>query len=162
MLDTIRTRLHGAITSPAGDTITPVRVSKDLARRANALFGLPLCSEEELAKRKAAAEKLHALRTGGAVFTPTKQAAAPVTIYFEKDRNARELTRIEEMLTSKSIAFAKRDVAGDEATKAFVCRTANCKDDELPIVFVGSDAIGNYQAVVAADVSGELRKKIGG
>ncbi|MEO8800450.1 MAG: hypothetical protein ABI551_21335 [Polyangiaceae bacterium] len=162
MLDTIRTRLHGAITSKAGDSLMPVRLSKDLARRANTLFGLPLCSEEELAKRKAAAERLQTLRAKGAVFTPSKQATAPVTVYFEKDRNARELARIEELLTTKGITFASRDVAGDDATKAFVCRTAGCKDDELPIVFVGSDAVGNYQAVVAADVSGELAKKIGG
>ena len=85
-----------------------------------------------------------------------------MTIYFEKDRNARELTRIEELLQAKGYAFQKRDVAGDEATLDFVMRTAKCKADELPVVFVSTDPVGNYQALVAADVSGTLAAKVHG
>lgn len=150
------------MTSKKGDSVAAVRASKNLARRANAMLGLPLCSSEELRARKEAAEKLHRLREKGAVFEPTKKAAAPVTIYFEKDRNARELTRIEELLQAKGYAFQKRDVAGDEATLDFVMRTAKCKADELPVVFVSTDPVGNYQALVAADVSGTLAAKVHG
>lgn len=162
MLDTIRARLHDAITTEKGDGLAPVRISKSLARRANALFGLPLCSADELAKRHAAAERLASLRQKGSVFVPSAKAAAPVTIYFEKDRNARELARIEELLQSKGYAYQKRDIAGDETTLDFVMRTAHCKDDELPVVFVATDPIGNYRALVALDVSGDLAKKIRG
>ncbi|MGH7281768.1 MAG: hypothetical protein ACRELY_09620 [Polyangiaceae bacterium] len=161
MLDVLRTKLHEAMTNTKGDSVAAVRASKSFARRANAMLGLPLCSSEELATRKAASEKLRNLREKGAVFEPTKKAAAPVTIYFEKDRNARELARIEELLQSKGYAFTKRDVAGDESTLDFVMRTAKCKGDDLPVVFVAAEAIGSYTALVAADVSGELAKKIG-
>ncbi len=162
MLDTLRTKLHDAMTTTKGDSVAALRASKSLARRANAMLGLPLCSSEELAARKAASEKLRNLREKGAIFEPSKKAAAPVTIYFEKDRNARELERIEELLRAKGYAFTKRDVAGDETTLDFVMRTAKCKADELPVVFVATDPIGNYQALVAADVAGDLAKKIEG
>ncbi len=164
MLDTLRTRLHGAITSPMGDGLLPVRVTKDLARRANFVFGLPLCSTEELAKRKAAAEKLQNIRKNGSISnrpTEKQKVLAPVTLYFEANRNTRELLRIEELLQAKNIQFQKRDLAGDEATMVFVTRTAKCKEDDLPVLFVADDVIGNYAAIVAADVSGELAKKIG-
>ena len=162
MLDSLRTKLHEAITTNKGDSLAAVRASKSLARRANAMLGLPLCSSAELASRNAAAEKLRSLREKGTVFEPTKKAAAPVTVYFEKDRNARELARIEELLQAKGYAFQKRDIAGDEATLDFVMRTAKCKADELPIVFVAADPLGNYQALVAADVSGNLAAKVHG
>jgi hypothetical protein len=164
MLDLLRTRLHGAITSPVGDNLLPVRVTKDLARRANFVFGLPLCSTEELAKRKAAAEKLQNLRKNGPASkqpTERQKVLAPVTLYFELNRNNRELLRIEELLGAKNIQFQKRDLTGDEATMKFVTRTAKCKDDDLPVLFVADEAIGNYAAIVASDVSGELAKKIG-
>ncbi|MEO8875243.1 MAG: hypothetical protein ABI461_06640 [Polyangiaceae bacterium] len=164
MLDTLRTRLHGAITSPKGDGLFPLRVSKDLARRANIYFGMPLCSGDDLAKRTAATKKLKSLRKTGGVSLPDANAVkvlAPVTLYFENNRNTRELTRIVELLEAKNIAFQKRDLAGDDATMAFVTRTAKCKDDDLPVLFVADEAIGNYGAIVAADVSGELAKKIG-
>ena len=169
MLDTLRTRLHGAITSPVGDALLPVRVTKDLARRANIYVGMPLCSTEELAKRKAAVEKLRNLRANGR--DPAQRAdkkthekqkvLAPVTLYFEQSRNNRELLRIEELLTAKNIKFQKRDLTGDEATMKFVTLAAKCKDDDLPVLFVAEEVIGNYAAIVAADVSGELAKKIG-
>lgn len=164
MLDTLRTRLHGAITSPRGDGLLPLRVSKDLARRANILFGMPLCSDEELTKRQAAAKRLQNLRSNGGVSLPVVGAVkvlAPVTLYFELNRNTRELTRITELLEAKNISFQKRDLAGDEATMLFVTRAAKCKDDDLPILFVADEPIGNYGAIVASDVSGELAKKIG-
>jgi glutaredoxin len=159
IVDTLRAKLHLVITSPRGDTFAPLRVPKDLARRMNLALGSPLCSEGEVAKRRVAAEKLVALRNTRES-APRPREAAPVMIYFEKDRNARELTRMEELLNAKSIAFQKLDVASDEATLAFVVREAKCKDDELPVVFVGGHAVGGYAALVAADVSGELARYV--
>lgn len=83
-------------------------------------------------------------------------------VYFERDRNARELGRIEELLGSRGIAFTKLDVRGDEVTLDFVTREARCKDDELPIVFVAGAPIGSFTALVAADVSGELAQRVFG
>ena len=90
------------------------------------------------------------------------RVAAPVTVYFEKDRNVRLLERVEEALKAKSIAYTLADVAGDEATHDFVTRTAKCEKDDLPIVFVADKPIGGYNDLVAFDVSGELTKAVFG
>ena len=161
MLDLVRTTLHRAITTPRGDSLSVVRVPKDIARRLNYAFGLPICSAEELEKRRKAQAKLEELRRSGKA-SETRSIEAPVVVYFEKDRNARELQRIEELLVSKKIEFRKLDVGGDEATMSFVMREAKCKEDELPVVFVGATAIGPYNDLVKADVSGALAKAMRG
>src|SRR5262245_32445265 len=104
MLDFVRTSLHRVITTPRGDTLLPVRLPKDLARRVNVMFGEPLCSEGELARRRETRARLAALREGSAMAAApleSKRDAAPVMVYFEKDRNARMLGRIEEALQAK-------------------------------------------------------------
>ncbi|MET0592378.1 MAG: hypothetical protein ABW133_06745 [Polyangiaceae bacterium] len=161
MLDPIRTGLHKVITSQAGDGFLPIRVPKLVARRMNMFLGNPLCSTEELAKRRAAEKRLHELRQSAPVVS-IKRDPAPVIVYFEKDRNQRLLDRIEEALHAKNIAFTKLDVTGDEATLDFVMRTAKCEKDELPIVFVASSPVGGYNELVEWDASGELTKAVFG
>jgi hypothetical protein len=161
MLDPLRTGLHKIITTPAGDGFLPLRVPKVIARRVNMFFGSPLCSAEDLKRRRAARKRLQELRRS--VQAPVLQREpAPVTVYFEKDRNQRMLDRIEEALRAKNIAFTKLDVSGDEAMMQFITRTAKCEEDDLPIVFVASTPVGGYDALVAWDVSGELAKAISG
>jgi glutaredoxin len=178
MLDRVRETLYRAITTPKGDSLLPIRLPKDLARRLNATFGSPLAPVAELAKRKAAKERLASLRGGkgngangvtaanganGTHAAPAaKPEAAPVMVYFEKDRNARELGRIEEALGAKSIAYKLLDVTGDEPALDFVMREAHCEKDELPIVFVGGAAIGGFRQLVEADVSGKLEQALYG
>jgi hypothetical protein len=167
MLDLVRTSLHRALTTSTGDRFLPVRVPKDLARRVNMLFGEPLCSAEELERRRAGRARLEELkRTGGKSPAATASAApavqAPVMVYFEKDRNARMLGRIQEMLDTKQIKYTLLDVAGDATTKDFVLREAKCKDDDLPVVFVASAAVGGYNELVDWDVSGRLAKALAG
>jgi glutaredoxin len=161
MLDPIRTGLHKIITTPLGDGFLPLRVPKVLARRVNLFLGSPICSAEDLEKRRAAQKRLQALRAAGSV-SVIQREPAPVIVYFEKDRNARMLSRIEEALSAKKIAYKLLDVAGDEATMQFITRTAKCEEDDLPIVFVASTPIGGYDALVAWDVSGELVKAVFG
>lgn len=161
MLDPIRTGLHKVITSQTGDGFLPVRVPKVIAQRVNMFLGSPLCSTEELAKRRAAEKRLHELRQAPVVVAIPREPA-PVTVYFEKDRNQRMIDRIEESLRAKNIAFTKLDVTGDEATLDFVMRTAKCEADDLPIVFVASTPVGGYDQLVAWDVSGELKKAVFG
>jgi hypothetical protein len=156
MLDRVRGALYRTISTPKGDSVTPVRVTKDLARRLNLALGLPLATEEELAQRAQARAKLQTLRAGAAAPKGAARVAAPVFVYFETGRNVRELTRIEEVLSTKSLAWTRLDVREDEATLDFVMRTAGCEADELPVVFVAERPVGNYQALVRADVSGEL------
>ena len=163
MLNRILDALYRAITTPRGDTLAPLRVSKDLARRLNATFGQPLALRDELAKREAARGRLDQLRAGSPRSpSPAVRARAteaevpPVLVYFEKNRNQRELERIEELLRAKNIAWKGLDVTGDEATIEFVTRRAGCDKDDLPVVFVADRAIGTYDALVRADVGGEL------
>jgi hypothetical protein len=163
MFDRVRTTLHKAISTKAGDGLLPVRVPKDLARRVNFVLGEPLCSEEELLRRKNGKARLAALRRGeGPRPAAAPKIAAPVMVYFEKDRNARMLARIEDLLKSKGIAYTLLDVASDETTRAFVKREAQVKDDELPIVFVASTPVGDYNALVEWDVAGKLATAVWG
>lgn len=166
LFDRVRAQAHRTLTTSFGDALPPVRVSKDLLRRANAVLGAPLCSAEELDERRAAAQRLHDLRqarASGAPMTsgaPLQRIQAPVTIYFEKDRNVRELKRIEELLQAKGIEVRLNDVAGDEKTLVFVMRTARVEADALPVVFVADRPIGGYTALVDADVSGRLEREV--
>ncbi len=166
MLDRVRTSLHRALTTPAGDGFLPVRVPKDLARRLNTLLGDPICSKEELERRRAGAAKLEELkRNGGRSTSPAPAAAAvqaPVMVYFEKDRNARMLGRIQEMLDAKQIKYTLLDIAGDATTRDFVMREARCKEDDLPVVFIASAPVGGYNELVDWDVSGKLAKALAG
>jgi hypothetical protein len=173
MLDAVKDALYRAITSPKGDALAPIRLPKDLARRLNATLGSPLAPMKELARRKDALGRLAALRdarngNGVVAHVPaaeTSQAkpdAAPVMVYFEKDRGVRELSRIEEALGAKGIPYKLLDVTGDESTLDFVMREAGCERDELPVVFVAGEAIGNFPALVKADVSGELQRAVYG
>jgi hypothetical protein len=168
MLDRVRDALYRAMTGPEGDALAPVRIPKDLARRLNATLGRPLAPLDELARRASARARLAELRSQPVTKgTPTAAAsarkeAAPVLVYFEKDVNVRELVRIEELLGAKGHAWKRCDVAGDEATLDFVMREAGCERDDLPIVFVASQPIGNFEALVRSDVSGDLARAIGG
>jgi glutaredoxin len=81
-------------------------------------------------------------------------------VYFEKERNARLLGRIEETLKAKDLRYTLLDVTGDETTKDFVMREAHVKEDELPIVFVAGTPIGGYNELTDWDVSGKLDKII--
>jgi hypothetical protein len=139
-----------------------VRVPKDLARRLNTMLGRPLAPRDELASRSRARTRLAKLRSSATTEERRGADAAPVLVYFEKDSNVRELLRIEELLAAKGIAWKRLDVAGDEATIDFVVRRGKCERDELPVVFVADRAIGNFDALVRADVSGELARLIHG
>lgn len=165
MLDIVRTSLHRAITTPTGDQFLPLRLPKDLARRMNTLLGAPLCSPAELERRRAGRAKLEELKKGGTTAATASAATtiqAPVLVYFEKDRNARMLGRIKEVLDAKRITYTLLDVAGDSVARDFVLREAKCKDDDLPIVFVATTPVGGYNELVDWDVSGRLAKALAG
>ncbi len=160
MLDFVRDALYRAITTPRGDSLAPVRIPKDLARRLNMTLGKPLASRDELAKRARARARLEELLRSGGAKTNVHVEAAPVLVNFEKDRNVRELGRIEELLGAKGYQYKRLDVGGDEATIDFVTRKAKCEPDDLPIVFVADHPIGPFEALVRADVAGELARLV--
>lgn len=146
--DLVRTGLHRVLKNV------------DLAQRMNAMLGEPICSKEELKRRRDARARLAELRASGAKRTPMKREQAPVQVYHEGDRNARLLGRVKELLDSKTVKYTLLDVAGDPATKEFVMLQSKCKEDELPIVFVGGIVVGGYNALVDWEVSGKLAKSL--
>jgi len=168
MIDTLRTALHRTIATPVGDRFFWIRVPKDIARRANAMLGEPLCTRAELSRRRAGRARLEELKgENGASRTGSQHGRehpiqAPVVVYFENDRNVRMLARIRETLESKAIPYALLDIANDEVTKEFVLREAMRTLDDLPIVFVGSAAVGSYQDLVDWNVSGRLARALEG
>jgi hypothetical protein len=162
MLDTVKDALYRLIVGARGDSIAPVRWQKDLLRRLNGALGSPLATKEDLRKRRDARARLGALRGSRGATVARAPEPAPVLVYFEKDRNTRELARIEEALAAKKIAFRRLDVTGDEATLEFVTRAAKCEQDDLPVVFVAGAAFGGFRELVDADVSGALEKAVFG
>lgn len=167
MLDLVRTSLHRAITTPAGDRFAAVRVPKDLARRMNALLGEPLCSRDELGRRRAGRARLAELqRSGGSAAVPVARSApptqAPVMVYYEADHNVRMLRRVREMLDAKSITYTELDISTDEVTRDYVFREAKCERDALPVIFIAGSAVGGYSELVEWDVSGRLADALAG
>ena len=160
MLDALRTTLHRALVTPRGDFLAPLRLTKDLARRLNVTLGQPICSADDLEKRRRARLRLEELARApkGPRADTAPALAAPVKVYAEGDRNGRELTRIRELLDARAIVYEVLDVAGDEATIEFVTREAKCEKDELPVVFIGATAIGGYNELANADLSGALTR----
>lgn len=164
MLDFVRTGIHRAITTPVGDSLLAVRLPKDIARRVNAMFGEPLCSQAELDRRRAGRAKLEELKKNSAppaAAKPVEPVQAPVMIYFD-ERSARALGRIQEMLDAKGVKYTLLDVAGDQTTRDFLAREAKVKEDDLPVVFVASTPVGGYNELVDWDVSGKLAKALRG
>jgi hypothetical protein len=161
MLDALRATLHRLIETPRGDALAVVRVPKILARNLNDLLGNPLCSVEELGRRRAAAARLSSLKSKSHGQSVGREPA-PVVVYFEKDRNQRLVERVRELLDARGIVYRMLDVAGDERTMAFIVREAQCEEDDLPIVYVGAAAIGGYEKLVESDVSGALRRAVFG
>ncbi len=85
--------------------------------------------------------------------------AAPVMLYM--DWNSRhDLKRITEVLISAGIKWQELDVTEDESTRAWV--KANGGVEDLPVLFVAGEAIGGYQEVAQADVTGDLKRKVFG
>jgi glutaredoxin len=165
MLDKVRAKLHEVIATsheagegPGGPAV--IEVPKLFARRLNRFFGDPICSEAEIAKRRAARAKLAGF--GAAKEVRIAREPAPVIVYFEKDRNQRLIERTEELLKSRGIAYRALDVTGDEATLAFIMREAKCEEDDLPIVYVAGTPVGGYNEVVEWDVAGKLKTAVWG
>lgn len=160
-MDIFRTSIARLLESRRGERFAPVRVSRDLAQRLNRTLGEPACNADELERRRQAAARLEALK-GAPAPAPEAAPQAPVVIYYERDRNARELARMEDLLRAKGITYSLLDVFGDAAAQAFAQREARVKADDLPVVFVGPTAVGPYPALVTFDVSGKLAKALRG
>ncbi len=152
MGDRVRVLLHDALSSERADRWKPVKVLREVLGTANDLAGRPLCSAEELAKRRA--------RRGGPVESaPAKREPAPVMLYFDgKDHRTKK--KMEELLASREVPFQVLDCTDDEATRSWA--TAAAKQPEFPLVFIAGEPVGGLHELTQLDVNGGLRKRVFG
>lgn len=122
---------------------------RNLASIANELLGRPL---RPVGEDGAAAPVAAKAPAAAAVPVPR---TAPVLVYFD-GKDHRTLARVEQLLKSRNLAYRVLDVSADEAELSWVTTTA--KTTELPLVFIAAVPVGGIDALVQADVSGELTR----
>jgi glutaredoxin len=147
---------YDRLVAPRREGPAAVRHLRNLASIANELLGRPLRPAEEA---QAAAEvveppKPAAPRVRGK--TPVARRA-PVLVYFD-GKDHRTLARVEELLKARGHSYQVLDVSADEAELSWVTTTA--RSTELPLVFIAGVPVGGLQALVQADVSGELSRML--
>lgn len=150
-LDRARARAHAAL-----DKI-PGKVG-DAARRANVALGRPLADADELADRRAFADRTSA----NAPMPPkppaeAKRDVAPVIVY-HMDKTRRDAQKLVDMLTAESVPHRVSNIQEDPAAQAAVRRDS--KGFRLPVVFIAGEAIGGRAELSNLIASGELKKKV--
>lgn len=147
--DRLRTLVGEALASDRFDHVVPVRKAREALGTVNDLAGRPFCTTAELAERTAAEQQRAA----------DLREAAPVIVYFD-GKDHRTKVKVEELLTSRSIAFRVLDVSEDEATRSFAETASKAK--EFPLVFIAGNAVGGLHELQQLDVNGELARRVFG
>jgi hypothetical protein len=145
---------YDRLVAPRRDAHAVARHLRNLASIANELLGRPLKPADEAPAMPAPTAVPDKPRVRGK--TPVTRRA-PVVVYFD-GKDYRTLARVEELLKSRGFAYQVLDVSTDEAELSWVTTTA--KTTELPLVFVAGTPLGGLQALVQADVSGELARLV--
>jgi hypothetical protein len=143
------------LVAPRRDVRPAARHLRNLASIANELLGRPLRPADEgvtstRAEPPAAAERPAASKAPSA-------RRAPVLVYFD-GKDHRTLARVEDLLKGRGFAYQVLDVSADEAERSWA--TTAAKTTELPLVFIAGLPVGGWDALLRADVSGELAKLI--
>lgn len=150
---------YDKLVAPRRDGPALGRHLRNLASIANELLGRPLRPAEETAAAvEPAAAPAAPPKPRVRAKTPTTRRA-PVLVYFD-GKDHRSLAKVEELLKARGFAYQVLDVSADEAELSWVTTTA--KTNELPLVFIAGAPVGGLQALVQADVSGELSRLVAG
>jgi glutaredoxin len=148
--DKVRIFLGDALASHTGNQYKPVRILREALGTANDLVGRPLCSADELRRRRGEPTDTAA----GAA-----REAAPVMVYFDgKDHRTKK--KIEELLKAKNVPYSVLDVTDDEATRSWAVTQA--KLDEFPLVFIAGESVGGLHELTQLDVNGGLTRRVFG
>jgi glutaredoxin len=151
--DRVRTGLFQLLESERRDGAKPVRLARQALGTANDLIGRPLCSPEELARRRAR----RAAQSPAA--SEAARAPAPVMLYFDgKDHRTKK--KMEELLTAREVPFQVLDVTDDEATRSWATSTA--KQVEFPLLFIAGEPVGGLHELTQLDVNGGLKRRVFG
>jgi hypothetical protein len=154
---------YDRLIAPRRDAPPLVQHLRNLASIANELVGRPLRPADEAEGSESGA--------GGMPVTipffgpkpgerPAKAPAArraPVLVYFD-GKDHRTLARVEELLKGRGLSYQVLDVSDDEAERSWA--TTAAKSNELPLVFVAGTPVGGWDALLRADVSGDLARMV--
>jgi len=142
------------LVAPRRDVRPAARHLRSLASIANELLGRPLRpADEGLTSTQAEAPEAARPAAGKA---PSARRA-PVLVYFD-GKDHRTLARVEDLLKGRGFAYQVLDVSADEAERSWA--TTAAKTTELPLVFIAGAPVGGWDALLRADVSGDLAKLI--
>jgi glutaredoxin-related protein len=148
-LDRARARAHAALDKLPGKM-------GEAARRANVALGRPLADADELADRRAFADRTSA----NAPMPPgdkAKRETAPVIVY-HMDKTRRDAQKLVDMLEAEKVPYQVSNIQEDPAAQAAVRRDS--KGFRLPVVFIAGEAVGGRAELSNLIASGELKKKV--
>lgn len=154
MLESLRTRLYGALSSTAGDRLLPVRLAKRAALYANDVVGRPLAPAGELEERRELERRSVERERAAAA-----RVQAPIVI-FHIDRHPREVAKLRELLRGAGLEFDERNVADDEAALSAAKMDSNFS--RFPMLFIAGDYIGGVEALANLINRGELEALVFG
>lgn len=149
MLDRLRNKAYGVLTSDRGDGNPLVRAARRAALRANDGLGRPLASPEELAER-AAYERPGA--SSGSEGREQREAA-PVMVFFTEKQHS-TVKRIRDVFVAAGIPFTEQNIEGDLPAIEATLRDGN--GFKLPLVFIGGECIGGFQQLLNMHNNGKL------
>jgi glutaredoxin len=149
---------YDKLVAPRRDVRPAARHLRNLASIANELLGRPLRPADESVDAGQSAppiEPAATARPAGGKAPSTRRA--PVLVYFD-GKDHRTLARVEELLKGRGFAYQVLDVSADEAERSWA--TTAAKTSEFPLVFIAGAPVGGFDALLRADVSGDLAKLI--
>jgi glutaredoxin-related protein len=150
-IDRARARAHEAITKLPGK-------AGELAQRANEALGRPLADEQELAERRAFADRDPAAAASSGA-KPASKEAAPVIVY-HMDKSRRDALKLVEILDGAGIPHQVSNIQEDPAAQMAVRRDS--KGYRLPVVFIAGEPVGGRTELTNMQTTGELKKKVFG
>jgi hypothetical protein len=152
---------YDKLVAPRRDAKPVARHLRNLAAIANEILGRPLRPANESGgdRDSVAATPVTPVRQRAATPAgkPPSTRRAPVLVYFD-GKDHRTLARVEDLLKGRGYAYRVLDVSADEAELSWATTTA--KTNELPLVFIGGAPVGGWDALLRADVSGELARLV--
>jgi hypothetical protein len=152
---------YDKLVAPRRDARPVARHLRNLASIANELLGRPLRPANESGGEGGPVATTPVTPVERKAAAPSGKAPstrrAPVLVYFD-GKDHRTLARVEDLLKARGYAYQVLDVSADEAELSWATTTA--KTTELPLVFVAGAPVGGWDALLRADVSGELARLV--
>ncbi len=150
---------YDKLVAPRRDVRPVARHLRNLASIANEMLGRPLRPANDGGgdgDPVVAAVPVERKPPVAAAKVPSTRRA-PVLVYFD-GKDHRTLARVEDLLKGRGFAYQVLDVSADEAERSWA--TTAAKTTELPLVFIAGAPVGGWDALLRADVSGELAKLV--